>query len=232
MVKISIVLICKNEVDVIGRTLKSLEGITDDIIVYDSGSTDGTQQFVKQFGVNLQEGKWEGFGKAKNTANQFAKYDWVLNLDADEAIDDELKKAILACDLSNDKLVYDLWYIRLFNHKAMQWQNEPVHEKLVLPDNVIIKELKGFVLHYTMKDIDDYSRKMRNYAMLNAEKYFRQGKKSSWIKLRVSPTFAFLTYFIFKRGFLDGHLGYVSAKMTAYYTFLKYARLKELNQAK
>lgn len=251
MVKISIVLICKNEVDVIGRTLKSLEGITDDIIVYDSGSTDGTQQFVKQFGVNLQEGKWEGFGKAKNTANQFAKYDWVLNLDADEAIDEELKKSILACDLSNDKLVYDLWYknflgekhlkygewgrdhhIRLFNHKAMQWQNEPVHEKLVLPDNVIIKELKGFVLHYTMKDIDDYSRKMRNYAMLNAEKYFRQGKKSSWIKLRLSPTFAFLTYFIFKRGFLDGHLGYVSAKMTAYYTFLKYARLKELNQAK
>ena len=92
MVKISIVLICKNEVDVIGRTLKSLEGITDDIIVFDSGSTDGTQQFVKQFGVNLQEGEWEGFGKEKNTANQFAKYDWELNLDADEAIDEELKK--------------------------------------------------------------------------------------------------------------------------------------------
>ena len=121
MVKISIVLICKNEVDVIGRTLKSLEGITDDIIVYDSGSTDGTQQFVKQFGVNLQEGEWEGFGKAKNTANQFAKYDWVLNLDADEAIDEELKKSILACDLSNDKLVYDLWYKNFLGEKHLKY---------------------------------------------------------------------------------------------------------------
>ena len=197
MRKISIVLICKDEVDIIGRTLKTLEGITDDIIVYDSGSTDGTQALVNTFNVNLQEGTWEGFGKTKNKANQFAKYDWVLNLDADEMLDEELHQAIMNCDLENEKVVYDLWYknfigdkllkygewgtdhhIRLFNHSAIQWQGEPVHEKLILPPDVIIKRLKGYILHYTMKDIDDYSRKMREYAMLNAEKYFRQGKKA------------------------------------------------------
>lgn len=251
MEKFSIVIVCKNEADVIERTLKSLQGITDDIIIYDNGSTDDTQQLVQQFNVQLHEGVWQGFGLTKSKANKLAKYDWILSLDADEAIDDDLKKALETWQPENDRTVYDLWYknflgerhlkygewgtdhhIRLFNRNTIQWDEAPVHEKLMLPTNVIVKELKGFVLHYTMRDIDDYSQKMRNYAMLNAEKYFQQGKKSSWIKLRLSPTFTFLKYFIFKRGFLDGHLGYVSAKMTAYYTFLKYARLKELNQTK
>ena len=123
-------------------------------------------------------------------------------------------------------------HIRLFNRTTVLWDDAPVHEKLMLPLNVSVKELKGFVLHYTMKDIDDYSRKMRNYAMLNAEKYFQQGKKASWFKIRCSPTFTFLNYYIFKRGFLDGYLGYISARMTAYYTFLKYVKLKELNKNK
>ncbi|MEO5948503.1 MAG: glycosyltransferase family 2 protein [Chitinophagaceae bacterium] len=251
MSKFSVVIVCKNEADVIERTLKSLSGITDDIIIYDNGSTDGTQQLVRQFKVQLHEGTWEGFGLTKSKANRLAKYDWILSIDADEAIDDDLKMALTTWQPESDKMVYDLWYknflgekhlkygewgndhhVRLFNKNSVQWDEAPVHEKLMLPLDVTIKELKGFVLHYTMKDVDDYSRKMRNYAMLNAEKYFRQGKKASWLKLRLSPTFTFLNYFIFKRGFMDGHLGYVSARMTAYYTFLKYARLKELNQAK
>jgi hypothetical protein len=114
----------------------------------------------------------------------------------------------------------------------VHWNDEPVHEELLLPADTVVKNLKGFVLHYTMKDIDDYSRKMRNYAMLNAEKYFRQGKKATWYKLRISPGLTFFNCYIIKRGFMDGYLGYVSAKMTAYYTFLKYVRLKELYQAR
>lgn len=247
MKNFSIVIVCKNEVDVIGRTLKSMEGMTDDIVVYDSGSTDGTQALLKTLDVQFCEGSWEGFGKTKNNANLLAKYEWVVNLDADEAMDEELRKAILECDPDNDKTVYDLWYknflgerllkygewgtdhhIRVFNRKLIQWQEEPVHEQLILPSDVVIKRMDGYVLHYTMKDVDDYSRKMRNYAMLNAEKYFLQGKKASWIKLYIAPCFAFFKYYILKRGFLDGYFGFVSAKMTANYTFLKYARLKEL----
>ena len=84
------------------------------------------------------------------------------------------------------------------------------------------------MLHRTMKDVNEYGRKMVQYAALNAEKYFQQGKKASWFKIRMSPGFTFINYYIFKLGFLDGHAGYICARMTAWYTFLKYARLREL----
>src|SRR5690349_24377680 len=94
MSSLSIVIICRNEAHVIGRSLESLRGITDDIVIYDNGSTDGTQEIVKKHGARLYEGKWEGFGPTKTKAIALAKYDWILNLDADEAVDDELNKTL------------------------------------------------------------------------------------------------------------------------------------------
>lgn len=246
---ISVVIICKNEASVIGPTLQSLQGLTDDVIVYDNGSSDNTMEVARRYNVKVHQGSWEGFGKTKTKANKLAKHDWVLSLDADEQIDGELKRTLLAFEPGNEKTVYDLkfknflgnkllkhgewgydWHIRLFNRKSVHWNNEPVHETLVLPVDVRVKKLKGAVLHQTMKDIHEYAQKMVHYAMLSADKYFQQKKKVSWVKLRLSPGFNFLNYYIFKLGFLDGHEGYVCAKMTAHYTFLKYARLKELNK--
>ncbi|HQV61732.1 MAG TPA: glycosyltransferase family 2 protein, partial [Chitinophagaceae bacterium] len=207
------------------------------------------QDLVRQFKVHLHEGSWEGFGKTKTKANQLAKYDWILSLDADEAADEELRQSLLQWNPGNDVIVYDIlfknflgekylkygeWggdhHIRFFNKKFVQWDEAPVHEQLIIPANAVIKKLKGYVLHQTMKDIHDYAAKMVKYAMLNGEKYYKQGKKASWFKLRLSPGFTFFNYYILKLGFLDGHAGYICARMTAYYTFLKYARLKELNK--
>ena len=123
-------------------------------------------------------------------------------------------------------------HIRLFHRKQVKWDDAPVHEKLILPASVIIKKLKGHVLHRTMKDLSDYSKKMVYYAMLGADKYFQQGKKASWVKLHLSPGFNFFKFYIIQLGFLDGYAGYFSAKMTSWYTFIKYARLKELWQNK
>jgi glycosyltransferase involved in cell wall biosynthesis len=249
MASLSIVINCRNEAGIIVQTLQSLLGVTDDIIVYDNGSTDGTQNLVRQLQVQLHEGPWEGFGKTKNKANALAKYDWILSLDADEAIDEQLKASLQAFDPVSEKAVYDLsfktfignkclyygeWrgdhHIRIFNRKWVQWDDEPVHEKLQMPADFSVHTLKGYVLHRTVKDIKDYAEKTVKYAMLNAEKYFRQGKKAGWIKLRLSPGFSFFQYYILKLGFLDGFEGYLCAKMTAQYTFLKYARLKELKK--
>ncbi len=249
MTGISIVIICRNEAGVIARTLQSLHGVSDDIIVYDNGSTDGTQVIVKTFPVKLVEGSWEGFGVTKNKANSFAKYDWILSLDADESIDETLLSSLTTFSSEEDNTVYDIsfksflgnkelkygeWggdhHVRVFNRKKIKWNDAPVHEELLLPPGTVIKKLKGHVLHKTMADMDEYVKKMSHYALLNAEKYARQGKKASWFKLRVSPGFTFFHYYILKFGFLDGHAGYVCAKMTAWYTFLKYARLKELNE--
>jgi glycosyltransferase involved in cell wall biosynthesis len=250
MQQLSVVIICKNEAAVIGATLQSLQGLTDDIIVYDNGSTDDTVAIARQFNARLHQGSWEGFGKTKTKANNLAKNDWILSLDADERIDEKLKQSLLAVRPVNENTVYRLrfknflgkkylkhgewgndWHIRLFNRKQVHWNDEPVHEALIMPPGTKIIKLAGSVLHQTMKDLHEYSHKVVYYAMLSADKYFRQGKKASWFKIRLSPGFNYFNSYILKLGFLDGHEGYACAKMTAHYTFLKYTRLRELWKA-
>ena len=152
MQKLSIVIICKNNADVISNSIASFNGLTDDIVVYDNGSSDGTLKILQELNVNLVEGEWSGYGKTKNKANEFAKHDWILSLDADEGIDDELKKILIEQDLSDPKKVYELkfknflgtkwlkygeWgndkHVRLFNKNIIWWNNATVHESLHLP---------------------------------------------------------------------------------------------------
>jgi len=249
MQRISVVIICKDEEDEIGRTLQSLRGLTDDIVVLDNGSTDNSKSIVRNAGARLIEESWEGFGKTKNKATKFAKYDWVLNLDADESIDEQLRNSLLNLSLQNDNEVFEIkfknflgdtyvrfgeWgddkHIRLFNRNKVNWNEAIVHEGLIFPPGTRIRRLEGFVLHYTVKNETEFAGKMLRYGQLNAEKYARQGKRSSWVKIYVAPVFSFLKYYVFKLGFLDGRAGFICAKMSSYYTHVKYARLLELNK--
>jgi glycosyltransferase involved in cell wall biosynthesis len=249
MQTLSVVIICKNEADIISQTLQSLHGLTDDIIVYDNGSTDNTIEEIKKFNVHLHQGSWEGFGKTKNKAAVLAKYDWILSLDADETLGEELKNELVQCQPENEKIVYKLFFrnfignkmlkhgdwgrdyhIRLFNRKIGKWNEADVHEELILPDDVIIDELKGYVFHRTWRDMEEYKNKMQRYAMLGAEKYFRQGKKAGWFRKQLAPFINFFNGYFLKLGFLDGQAGYLCARMNAYYTFLKYERLRELTK--
>ena len=247
MALISVVIICKNEVDNISACLQSVQCISDDVVVYDNGSTDGTQDVAKRYNARLVEGAWEGFGATKQKATALAKYDWILNLDADEALDEALMDELEKLSLSDAQVVYEMrfknflgnkylrygeWggdkHIRLFNRQKVNWNDAPVHESLVLP--LIVKKIKlnGFVLHRTVKNMADYAAKTVKYAMLNAEKYHQAGKKTSLVMIMVAPAFAFVKYYFLKLGFLDGYKGWLCAKMTAWYTWLKYSRLKEL----
>src|SRR5882724_3960179 len=160
MQKLSVVIVCKNEAEIIGSTLQSLQGLTDDIVLYDNGSSDATITIAEQFNAAFHQGHWEGFGKTKRAAIALAKYDWILNLDADEAIDEELKQSLLEVSLNNENVVYEIafknflgnkhlrygeWgidkHIRLFNRRQVSWDDAPVHEKLILPKDVAIKKL-------------------------------------------------------------------------------------------
>jgi glycosyltransferase involved in cell wall biosynthesis len=246
MQRLSVVIACKNGADVIGETIKSFSGLTDDILVYDNGSTDGTKEIVKQSKARLVEGSWEGFGKTKNKANALAKYDWILSLDADEAMDEELKENLLQQDLVDEMKVFevkfknflgDKWlrfgewgddkHIRLFNKKKINWNDADVHESLLLPTGVKVILIPGYVLHKTAPDIATYENKMENYAALNAEKYFKQHKKGGSFKMFFSAAFSFIKNYFFKLGFLDGATGYHCARINARYTFLKYKKLNE-----
>lgn len=247
MQRLSVVIACKNGAKVIGETIKSFSGLTDDILIYDNGSTDGTKDIVRQTNARLVEGTWEGFGKTKSKANALAKYDWILSLDADEAIDEELKGNLLKEELIDEEKVFEFkfknflgnkwlrfgeWgddkHIRLFNRMKIKWNDADVHESLLLPEDVKVISVSGYVLHKTAANFSEYENKMENYAALNAEKYFKQQKKSGSFKIFFSAAFSFIKNYFFKLGFLDGATGYHCARINARYTFLKYKKLDEL----
>ena len=247
MNRLSVVIICRNEAQIIGKTLDSLAGLTDDIVVFDSGSTDGTQEIVVSKGARLVQGEWKGYGLTKGAATEKARYDWILSLDADECLSPALKNELASLDLADDKTVYQLRFLnflgerplhfgewggdrhtRLFNRKQVRWDSAPVHESLIIPGGIRTKTLKGRVFHYTARSIEQYEAKLRAYAELNAEKYRGQGRQVNWLRRTFSAPFSFINNYIFRLGFLDGREGLLCARMTARYTALKYARLKEL----
>lgn len=246
---ISVVIIARNEAHIIANTLQTLKPVTNDIVVVDSGSTDETVNICKQFNATVIETDWGGYGVNKNKGVPLARYDWILSLDADEAIDEELQKTLTELPLTNDNEVFDIrfknffcnklirfgeWgfdkHIRLFNRKKVHWDNAAVHERLVFPEGIKKTVLKGYVLHYTVFDEQKYFDKMTGYARINARKYFDAGKKPNFFKQYFSPVFSFLQHYIFQLGFLDGREGFIIAKTTARYTFLKYIYLKEMNK--
>lgn len=243
---ISVVIITKNESHIIEKTLQSLQPEIKDIVVVDSGSTDDTISICKKFNCHIIETTWEGYGANKNKGINAAKNDWILSLDADEIPDEELKKNILQLNAKNDedvfafrrlnffcnkKIRFGEWGhdkpIRIFNRKKVWWNNDAVHEKLILPNNYFISNINGNILHFTVQNKQEFIKKITAYARLNAGKYAAAGKKSNFIKQYVSPLFSFFNNYIFRLGFLDGNEGFIIAKYNAYYTFLKYEYLRE-----
>jgi glycosyltransferase involved in cell wall biosynthesis len=246
----SIIVICKNEVDALATSIPVWLSVSNEVIVYDTGSVDGSQDLIKKLGATLAEGPWEGFGRTKNKASQLASHDWILSLDADETPDDALRSSLknwappadnstvynlrFRNYFSNKPLYFGEWgrdsHLRLFNRKYTKWNEALVHEKLLFANNSPIATLWGYVTHRTVKDIDEYKEKTNKYALLSAEKYFLESKKATWIKLYVSPIYSFVHYYILKLGFLDGTAGLICAGMTTRYTYLKYRYLKKLMQ--
>ncbi len=246
---ISVIIICKNGSARLAETLESIRGIGEEIILYDSGSEDDSLQIAKKYGARIEAGSWEGYGRNRYKASQLAKYNWILMIDTDEVVDKDLKQAILNLDLTNEQLVYNMRYknyygttqikfgewgndshIRMANRKTVHIDQEIVHEKLFLQPGLHIKTLDGYIMHYTVNNSIDYARKAMEYASLSADKYFKQGRHATFIKIYFSPLFSFLQNYILKMGFRDGWKGFICASMTAWYTFMKYTKLKELEK--
>jgi glycosyltransferase involved in cell wall biosynthesis len=250
MVPISVVIITKNEADVISRCILMARCITDDIVIIDSGSTDKTLDIAYEYGCRVYRETWDGYGANKNKGINAAKYDWILSIDADEIPDEELIRSLHKQKFDNPTAVYDIkfrsyfgvkpirfgsWgrdhHIRLFNRKLVKWSETLVHETLLMPNNKTKKKLSGHLHHYSVKDIGEYERKCSYYAKLSAKKYFHNGKKANSIKLYVSPVFGFIKNYIVYLGFLDGREGWDIAKISLKNTYLKYLYLSKIKNA-
>jgi len=247
MVPVSIVIITKNEADVIANCIIKAKLITDDIVIVDNESTDETLDIAYTYGCRIYKTFWDGYGANKNKGIEAAKYDWILSIDADEVPDDELIKSLHTLQFNNVDVVYDIkfrsyfgkkairfgsWgrdhHIRLFNRTVVKWSETVVHEKLLLTENIQTKKLNGHLHHYSVKDIGEYDAKGCYYAKLSAKKYFRSGIKASAVKLYISPLFGFLKNYILYLGFLDGREGWDIAKITVKNTRRKYYYLSQI----
>ena len=245
MAGISAVIITKNEEKNIERCLQSLKGIVDEIIVVDSFSTDTTQAICEKFEVRFFQHTFNDYSNQKNIANSYAQFEYILSIDADEAVSDEMKtsilqqKASLSADAYNfnrrtnycGKWIYHCgWYpdnkVRLFKKELANWQGE-IHESLILKGNNV-QFLKGDLLHYSYASIYQHIEKLNHFTEMAANELFERGKQTNNFKIIIGSSFEFIRKFILQKGFLDGYYGFVISVMSAYYKFFKYAKLKAL----
>lgn len=239
---ISAVIITKNEERNIRRCLESLQGVADEIIVLDSHSTDGTKAICAEFGVRFVEQDWLGYATTKNQGNSLATHDFVLSLDADEALSPTLREAILAVKPKLEN-VYSFnrltiycgqeirhcgWYPdrkpRLFRKGAAAWEGAYVHETLVPKADVPVQQLKGDLLHYSYYSIGEHVTRTNKYAELAAQRLVEGGKSGLLFKALFSPGFRFFKNYVLRLGFLDGFYGLVICTVSSWEVFLKYAK--------
>lgn len=251
MPQFSVVIITFNEERNIGRCLKSLEEVADEIVVVDSFSTDKTAEICQDFPVKFIQKEWMGYSSAKNFANSLANNDYILSIDADEALSDELKKSIL--ELKKSDNLFDAyrfnrlanycgswihhcsWYpdikLRLWNRHKGQWEGE-IHEEIKMKSSAKAGFIKGDLLHFSYYSIEQHIRQVNNFTDLAAKAAFEKGKKAGCLKILFSPFIKFTRDYFLKLGFLDGYAGFVICRISAHATFLKYAKLRQLNKNK
>lgn len=247
MKKITATIITKNEALNIEQCLQSVSWV-DEIIVLDSGSTDGTQEICRRLGAKLIETDWPGFGIQKNRALEMATNDWVLSIDADEVVTEELKieiQAILADPqalvayriprlnfFQNHKLKYCLNAkhdapIRLAQKKYAKFSNDCVHEEIIVDG--AIGTLDHMLLHHPFRDLAELLDKANLYSTLGAKKLFEKKIKPSIFKTLWHSIWAFTKIYFLKLGFLDGWAGFLIALANFEGTFYRYAKLIELH---
>ena len=237
---ISAVIIAHNEARNIGRCLASLKGIADEVLVLDGHSTDGTVEICREHGARVVDQDWLGYSATKNLGNDMATHPYILSMDADEALSEELKASILAIKesangaYSFNRLAFYCerpirhggWYpdvkLRLFPRGQARWEGAFVHEELRADAGVSVTHLAGDLLHYTYYSVAEHRERARRYAGLAAERLRGRRKAGLLVKAIFSPAWRFFQMYCLKLGFLDGWRGWRIATITAREVWCKY----------
>lgn len=251
MIKLTVAIITYNEENNISRCISSVLCIADEILVVDSFSTDKTEEICKSFGARFIKNPFLGHIEQKNTALDLATHDYVLSLDADEALSPELIVEIKnikssftqngyrfnrLTNYNGEWIRHSGWYpdtkLRLIKKEAARWGGENPHDILQMKNNDKTGFLKGDLLHYSYESIAAHVLQTDKFTTIAARAAFKQGKRSSVFRIVTRPMFKFVRDYFFKRGFLDGRYGFIICCINSLYALLKYSKLHELQNGK
>jgi glycosyltransferase involved in cell wall biosynthesis len=243
---ISVTILTKNSQQYIQEVLEALKSF-DEVVVYDTGSTDDTLKIAEKFpNVTVFRDKFKGFGPTHNLASNAARNDWILSIDSDEVVTQEMIEEISRTQL-DEKCVYSFprnnyfngkfikwcgWYpdrqYRLYNRKKTRFSEAQVHEAVII-ENMTHIPMKSPFIHYSYASISDFLQKMQLYSDLFAQQ--NKGKKSSSLLKALAHSYnTFFKSYILKRGFLGGYEGFVISTYNAHTAYYKYIKLKEANK--
>lgn len=245
LIKLSVVIITLNEEKNIARCIESARGIADEILVVDSLSTDKTKEICLELGVRFVEQKFLGYVEQKNFALRLATHDYVLSLDADEALDTELQRNILSLkdNFTADGYKFNRltqygghwvrhcgWYpdtkLRLVKKDLASWVGTNPHDVLVV--NGAVSHIPGDLLHYSYESISAHVLQTNKFSTIEAHSLFTKGKRATMAKIITRPFFQFFKDYILKKGFLDGHYGFIICFINSLYVLLKYAKMMDM----
>lgn len=218
----------------------------EEIIVVDSGSSDNTVMIATQSGAKVITHQWQGYGRQKQFAVEQASNDWVLCLDADEVVSDQLRDSIIRvfaqppgfdgylmprCNHFLGKALrhgegYPDLSLRLFDRRRGSWSDDPVHEKVNISGAA--GKLVGDIMHYSEDSLLSYLSKQNEYTTLQAQQMYAQGKGNGMMKSITSPLFRFIKFYLIRLGFLDGYPGLIHILIGCFNSFSKNVKLVEL----
>jgi glycosyltransferase involved in cell wall biosynthesis len=245
-VPLSVVIITFNEEANIARCLQALGDVADEVLVVDSFSTDGTMAICQAHGARVVQNAFLGYVAQKNFATDQAQFDYVLQLDADEVLTNELRQSIREVKSNWQHAAYSLarltnycgqwvrhggWYpdrkLRLYDRRLGRWQGLLLHERYEVPPGYPIGQLSGDALHYSYHSIAQHVSQLNKFTSITAQELALKGKTHvTLFHLLGKPLWKFVHGYVFRLGFLDGFAGLSIAAISAAGVFLKFAKLK------
>jgi glycosyltransferase involved in cell wall biosynthesis len=241
---LSIFIIARDEADRIGRTIKAVRGLSDDIVLVDSGSTDATTAIAESLGARVIVNPWPGYGPQKRFAEEQCRHDWMLNLDADEVVPPDLVREIAALfdsepaadayklriaeifpgEPAPHRFAYALAPVRLYRRSKGRYSPSPVHDRVDLAPDARIGRLRGTVHHYSVRSLGDQMDKLNAYSDAQADDLDRRGATLSVFRLVVEFPANFIKAYIGRRHILRGVYGLMTAMNYAFYRYLRVAK--------
>ena len=240
-------IITKNEAAHIAGAIESVRW-ADEVVVVDSESEDDTVAIARRYTDRVSVRPWPGYIAQKNYAASIASHDWILSLDADERVTPALAKEITSklagtpehAAYRIPRVTWHLgrwirttdWYpdykLRLYDRRTAEWTGRYVHEAVTVRGSV--GQLRGELQHFAFRDIADHLETIDRYTTYAARQMQEAGRRAGLLQIAGHPPLAFLRNYIARGGIRDGVPGFIISAMNAYYVFLKFAKLREMQE--